>query len=52
MVFLRPTVLRDAQRAASLTGSRYDYILGEQYKAAPPSSPPLPDMEPPSLPAR
>jgi general secretion pathway protein D len=52
MVFLRPTVLRDAQRAASLTGSRYDYILGEQYKAAPPPSPPLPDMEPPSLPPR
>jgi general secretion pathway protein D len=52
MVFLRPTVLRDAQRAESLTGSRYDYILGEQYKAAPPSSPPLPDMDPPTLPPR
>jgi general secretion pathway protein D len=52
MVFLRPTVLRDAQRAESLTGGRYDYILGEQYKAAPPRNPPLPDMEPPTLPPR
>ncbi|HYN12492.1 MAG TPA: type II secretion system secretin GspD [Burkholderiales bacterium] len=52
MVFLRPTVLRDAQSADSLTGSRYDYVLGEQYKAKPPSSPPLPDMEAPSLPPR
>ena len=52
MVFLRPTVLRDAQRAESLTGSRYDYILGEQYKSAPPPKPPLPDMDPPTLPPR
>jgi general secretion pathway protein D len=52
MVFLRPTVLRDAQRAESLTGSRYDYILGEQIKAAPPPRPPLPDMDPPTLPPR
>ena len=52
MVFLRPTVLRDAQRADSITGSRYDYILGEQDKAAPPHNPPLPDMEAPSLPPR
>jgi general secretion pathway protein D len=52
MVFLRPTVLRDAQSADSLTGSRYDYVLGEQYKAKPPSSPPLPDIEAPSLPPR
>lgn len=52
MIFLRPTVLRDAQRAESLTGSRYDYILGEQYNAKPPPNPPLPDMEPPTLPPR
>ncbi|HXM84125.1 MAG TPA: type II secretion system secretin GspD [Burkholderiales bacterium] len=52
MVFLRPTVLRDAARAESLTGSRYDYILGEQNKAAPPHNAPLPDMEPPTLPPR
>ena len=52
MVFLRPTVLRDAQRAESLTGGRYDYVIGEEKKAAPPHSPPLPDMEPPTLPPR
>ena len=34
MVFLRPTVLRDAQRAESLTTDRYDYILGEQQQGA------------------
>jgi general secretion pathway protein D len=52
MVFLRPTVLRDAERARSLTDERYDYVLGEQRKAQPPSSPPLPDMEAPMLPPR
>jgi general secretion pathway protein D len=52
MVFLRPTVLRDAERARSLTDSRYDYILGEQQEAQPPSSPPLPDMDAPRLPPR
>jgi len=52
MVFLRPTVLRDAQRAESLTGGRYDYIIGEEKKAAPPNKLPLPDMEPPTLPPR
>jgi general secretion pathway protein D len=52
MVFLRPTVLRTAQRADSITGSRYDYILGEQIKAAPASHPVLPDMESPTLPPR
>jgi general secretion pathway protein D len=50
MVFLRPTVLRDAKRADSLTSSRYDYILGEQNKVAPAPKPPLPDMESPTLP--
>jgi general secretion pathway protein D len=50
MVFLRPTVLRDAERSKALSDERYDYILGEQYKAKPPHSPPLPDMEAPSLP--
>jgi general secretion pathway protein D len=50
MVFLRPTVLRDAQSANSLTSGRYDYIRGEQLMGAPPPRPPLPDMEPPTLP--
>jgi general secretion pathway protein D len=52
MVFLRPTVLRDAPRADSVTDQRYDYILGEQYKRRAPPSPPLPDMAPPTLPPR
>jgi general secretion pathway protein D len=52
MVFLRPTVLRDAVSARALTDERYDYILGEQQKAQPPSSPPLPDMAAPMLPPR
>jgi general secretion pathway protein D len=52
MVFLRPTVLRDSQKADSLTGSRYDYILGEQKKAAPLPSAPLPNLEAPALPPR
>jgi general secretion pathway protein D len=49
MVFLRPTVLRDAQRADSLTDSRYDYILREQMNAAPAHKAPLPDMAPPTV---
>ena len=52
MVFLRPTLLRDAQRADPLTSDRYDYILGEQRKAKPPDRPPLPQMDSPSLPPR
>ena len=52
MIFLRPTVLRDAQRAESLSNDRYDYILGEQAKSAPPPSVILPDPQTPSLPLR
>jgi len=52
MVFLRPTVLRDAESAGALTGERYEYIIGQQRAAKPPVSPPLPDMESPTLPPR
>ena len=52
MVFLRPTLLRNAQGADALTGDRYDYILGEQRKARPAPSAPLPDFESPSMPPR
>ena len=38
MVFLRPTVLRNCERADSLTSDRYDYILGEQHKAKQPGT--------------
>ena len=52
MVFLQPTIVRDASAADPLTRERYDYILGEQSKVAPASSPPLPDMPSPTLPPR
>ena len=52
MVFLRLTVLRDAQSTGTLTGDRYDYILGEQRKARAAPNPPLPDVESPSVPPR
>ena len=35
MVFLRPTILRDAQGTDALTSERYDYIRGEQIHAEP-----------------
>jgi general secretion pathway protein D len=52
MVFLRPTLLRGAKSADSITRNRYDYILGEQLKAKPAPSAPLPDYGSPSLPPR
>jgi len=52
MVFLRPTLVRDSQRADSFTGERYDYILGEQEKAKPAHDAILPDMVSPTLPPR
>ena len=51
MVFLRPTLLRSAPQAESLTNDRYDYILGEQLNSKPlPAA--LPDFGSPSLPPR
>jgi general secretion pathway protein D len=32
MIFLRPVILRDAKSTAQLSGSRYEYIRGEQAK--------------------
>ena len=52
MIFLRPTLVRDSQRADAFTGERYDYILGEQMKARPAHDAILPDMESPKLPPR
>ncbi len=51
MVFLRPTVLRNSERADSLTNDRYDYILGEQLKAKQ-SGTDLRDFGSPTLPPR
>ena len=52
MVFLRPTILRNAQRADPVTNERYDYILGEEAKAKPAPSIVLPDYPSPILPPR
>ncbi|MDD2915231.1 MAG: type II secretion system secretin GspD [Gallionella sp.] len=52
MIFLRPTLVRDNQRADAYTGERYDYIIGEQRKAKPVYDAILPDMDSPTLPAR
>jgi len=52
MIFLRPTLVRDNQRADAYTGERYDYIIGEQIKAKPVHDLILPDMESPTLPPR
>ncbi|MFL6579509.1 MAG: type II secretion system secretin GspD [Burkholderiales bacterium] len=52
MVFLRPTLVRNSQRAEEYTGERYDYILGEQQKAKPAHDVVLPDVVSPTLPPR
>jgi len=52
MIFLRPTLVRDSQRADAFTGERYDYVLGEQGKSRPAHSAVLPDMDAPTLPPR
>lgn len=52
MIFLRPTLVRDSQRADVFTSQRYDYILGEQIRARPVPSAVLPDMMSPVLPPR
>ena len=52
MIFLRPTLLRDAQGANSLSNNRYDYILGEQIRAKLPSILAIPDYGVPTLPPR
>lgn len=52
MIFLRPTLVRDSQRANVFTGERYDYIIGEQNKAKLAHDAILPDMDSPVLPPR
>jgi len=52
MVFLRPTLVRDAGQAASYSGERYDYIRGEQLKATPGRDAVLPAVQAPLLPPR
>jgi general secretion pathway protein D len=51
MVFLRPTVLRDAQRADAVTSDRYDYIRGEQIQEKLPPHPVFRNYDSPILPS-
>jgi general secretion pathway protein D len=51
MVFLRPTVIRDASAVRGLTYDRYDYVIGEQKKAAPEERLFWPDTSVPEPPA-
>jgi len=50
MVFLRPYVVRDARRSASVTMDRYDYMRRAQAGAQPGQHWLLPDMQAPMLP--
>ena len=50
MIFLQPTIVRDARGAAPLTSERYDYILGEQKKAQVAPDGILPSVKSPMLP--
>ncbi|MGE8690543.1 MAG: type II secretion system secretin GspD [Achromobacter sp.] len=50
MVFLRPYVVRDARRSASVTMDRYDYMRRAQAGAQPGKHWLLPDMQAPMLP--
>ncbi len=52
MVFLRPTVVREAGAANAITSDRYDYILRRELQAAPAPSVVLPPIEAPTLPLR
>jgi general secretion pathway protein D len=50
MVFLRPTVIRDNEQSANLSGNRYDYIRNAEIAGQPESKLTLPDMGAPLLP--
>lgn len=50
MVFLQPTIVRNAKGTNALTKSRYNYILGVQRKTKPGPNALLPEMAPPTLP--
>ncbi|MCY1195476.1 Type II secretion system protein D [compost metagenome] len=50
MVFLRPYVVRDARRSASVTMDRYDYMRRAQAVAQPGKHWLLPDLQAPMLP--
>ena len=52
MIFLKPTVLRGSQQGREITSERYDYLKGEQQRAAPGPLPFWPDPTKPQLPTQ
>ena len=50
MVFLKPTVVRTSVAGATLTGDRYEYLIGEQQRLAPGPRAFWPDPTQPRLP--
>ncbi|HVB83368.1 MAG TPA: hypothetical protein VND63_00665, partial [Rhodanobacteraceae bacterium] len=52
MIFLQPTIVRDAQAANPLTSERYNYILGVEKKSKPAPDGILPNVKSPVLPPR
>lgn len=50
MIFLRPTIVRDAEQAGSLTGGKYRYMRARQLDAPPAAGRILPQGAPPVLP--
>ena len=50
MVFLKPTVMRASQDGRDVTSERYDYLMSEQLRSAPPPVPWWPDPTRPLLP--
>src|SRR6266536_1825073 len=50
MVFLKPTVVRSGAATNSLTADRYEYLMGEQQRLAPPERPFWPEPNVPVLP--
>jgi general secretion pathway protein D len=50
MVFLKPTVIRDAAAGATLTNDRYDYLMGQQRGLEPEKREFWPDTSVPMLP--
>lgn len=51
MVFLRPTLIRNAEQNLNVASDRYEYIRGQQLQTRQPDSPVLPDVGKPIVPA-
>ena len=51
MVFLRPTLIRNAEQNMNVASDRYEYIRGQQLQTKQPDSPVLPNVGKPIVPA-